>query len=399
MALRSRGSRRSHRGVSRRQFRIRHTSPAPALRRIPDHRFKTLKGIPGLIERGPLRVSHVLAVTALTAGLLSASFAVHPSPAFASADSVAAADQSRTAHAVTFDLDGTTTAETSSAATVADFLRAHGITAGPNDYVDPAVDVPLSDGLAIAYRPAVAVTIQTKHGRVAVTSSAVDVGELLDDQHVSIGPNDDVSPALADPLPAGGVVRVSHVLTWTRVDHDRIAIQTVHRLDFRMEPGSSKTIAKGAPGERSLTIRFTQRDGGRVERTVVSSRVTRKPRKRIVADGVGEYEAFERFAAHGVAKTEFMARDAMLMVATAYTAECAGCSGMTAIGRRAGHGIVAVDPRVIPLGTRLFIPGYGVAVAGDTGGAIRGHRIDLGFDSQRDALLFGRREITVYQLK
>ncbi|MBV8655919.1 MAG: 3D domain-containing protein, partial [Candidatus Eremiobacteraeota bacterium] len=69
------------------------------------------------------------------------------------------------------------------------------------------------------------------------------------------------------------------------------------------------------------------------------------------------------------------------------------------IGRPAGHGIVAVDPSVIPLGTRLFIPGYGLAIAGDTGGAIRGFRIDLGFNSERDALLFGRREVTVYRLK
>ncbi|MBV8530446.1 MAG: hypothetical protein JO104_03940, partial [Candidatus Eremiobacteraeota bacterium] len=79
--------------------------------------------------------------------------------------------------------------------------------------------------------------------------------------------------------------------------------------------------------------------------------------------------------------------------------DSAGGDGMTAIGRRAGHGIVAVDPRVIPLGTRLYILGYGVAVAGDTGGAIVGHRIDLGFDSIRDAMLFGRRDVTVYRLK
>ena len=70
------------------------------------------------------------------------------------------------------------------------------------------------------------------------------------------------------------------------------------------------------------------------------------------------------------------------------------CSG----GRVAGHGVVAVDPRIIPLGSRLFIPGYGSAVAGDTGSAIRGNRIDLGFNSLRDALLFGRRAITVYVL-
>ncbi|MBV9409756.1 MAG: 3D domain-containing protein, partial [Candidatus Eremiobacteraeota bacterium] len=78
---------------------------------------------------------------------------------------------------------------------------------------------------------------------------------------------------------------------------------------------------------------------------------------------------------------------------------CYGCSGTTAIGRPAGHGIVAVDPSVIPLGTRMYIPGYGHAVAGDTGGAIRGNRIDLGFDSTAQAYQFGRRSVTVYLIK
>jgi 3D (Asp-Asp-Asp) domain-containing protein len=87
------------------------------------------------------------------------------------------------------------------------------------------------------------------------------------------------------------------------------------------------------------------------------------------------------------------------MVATAYSAACAGCSGLTASGRPAGLGVVAVDPRFIPLGTHLFIPGYGHAFAGDTGGAIHGNRIDLGFNSERDAMTFGRRPVVVYVLK
>jgi 3D (Asp-Asp-Asp) domain-containing protein len=118
-----------------------------------------------------------------------------------------------------------------------------------------------------------------------------------------------------------------------------------------------------------------------------------------VVDGVDEYSAFANFEARGVARSLYIANSAMEMVATAYTADCYGCSGITAIGRPAGHGIVAVDPNVIPLGTRLYIPGYGLALAGDTGGAIVGNRIDLGFNSTRDALLFGRRAITVYRLK
>ncbi len=147
-----------------------------------------------------------------------------------------------------------------------------------------------------------------------------------------------------------------------------------------------------------VRLRFAQRDGGPVRGTVVSSTVVLTSRPRIVADGIG-YSPLAAFEAHGVVRMGYIARGVLEMVATAYTASCSGCDGMTAIGRRAGYGIVAVDPRVIPLGTRLYIPGYGPAIAGDTGGSIIGHRIDLGFDSVRDAMLFGRRAVKVYRLK
>ena len=89
------------------------------------------------------------------------------------------------------------------------------------------------------------------------------------------------------------------------------------------------------------------------------------------------------------------------MIATAYTADSASAypSGYTATGILAREGVVAVDPHVIPLGTRLFVPGYGIAVAADTGGAIVGKRIDLCMDRYGDAVQFGRRTVQVYVLK
>jgi 3D (Asp-Asp-Asp) domain-containing protein len=89
------------------------------------------------------------------------------------------------------------------------------------------------------------------------------------------------------------------------------------------------------------------------------------------------------------------------MVATAYYAFGSGGNdingnGITATGLRARKGIVAVDPRVIPLGTRVFIPGYGEALAADTGGWIKGYRIDLCFETLEEAFRFGRRKIRVY---
>lgn len=210
-------------------------------------------------------------------------------------------------------------------------------------------------------------------------------------------------PAFA-ATPVGGTAPVTvtwhknGLLTWERVEHRRIAPGTVHRLIPSLHPGVSEVVAHGTPGLLEIDAHYAQRDGGPVRRVVVWSRIVRAAQPRVVADGIG-YSPLAAFEAHGVAHMAFLARDAMEMVATAYTASCGGCDGMTAIGRRAGHGIVAVDPRIIPLGTRLYIPGYGAAIAGDTGGSIIGHRIDLGFDTLRDAMLFGRRDVKVYRLK
>lgn len=84
------------------------------------------------------------------------------------------------------------------------------------------------------------------------------------------------------------------------------------------------------------------------------------------------------------------------MSASAYSAYDPGNSQYTANGSFLRKGLVAVDPSVIPLGTRLYIPGYGYAIADDVGGAIKGNCIDLAFDSHREALDFGRRNVVVY---
>jgi 3D (Asp-Asp-Asp) domain-containing protein len=75
----------------------------------------------------------------------------------------------------------------------------------------------------------------------------------------------------------------------------------------------------------------------------------------------------------------------MRVYATHYDQHCPGCNEWTAIGMRAGKGVIAVDPTVIKMRSKVYIPGYGMAIAGDTGGAIKGNIIDLGFDDARTA--------------
>ena len=165
-----------------------------------------------MIGRTPFRLSHVLAVSVLSAGFAFAGFFTHPSAALASSAKTQAA--SSTHRAVTFESNGTATEHATDATTVGAFLRERNIVAGPHDYLSPTADTPLSDGITIVYRAAVPVTIVSAHDSVNVLSSAEDVGALLEEQHVGLGSQDQVQPPLSDPVPANGTVRIARVVTW-----------------------------------------------------------------------------------------------------------------------------------------------------------------------------------------
>lgn len=88
-----------------------------------------------------------------------------------------------------------------------------------------------------------------------------------------------------------------------------------------------------------------------------------------------------------------------VFVATAYAPTEGSKTGKTATGRSARYGIIAVDPRVIPLGSTCFVEGYGFAVAADTGGAIKGHRIDVCYPTVQQCNRWGRKKVVVHVFK
>ena len=155
-------------------------------------------------------------------------------------------------------------------------------------------------------------------------------------------------------------------------------------------------LRPGTNGVAWVTERVTLWNDVAVSRQVISRETVRNATPGVVLVGTPKTLAQLRSA---LPKQAVAA--AMTMIATAYTADSASAypSGYTATGILAREGVVAVDPHVIPLGTRLFVPGYGIAVAADTGGAIVGKRIDLCMDRYGDAVQFGRRTVQVYVLK
>jgi 3D (Asp-Asp-Asp) domain-containing protein len=190
------------------------------------------------------------------------------------------------------------------------------------------------------------------------------------------------------------VTHVAPMRIITRVTTQRVIVKPDPIIEFTpaLAPGK-RTIEKGRDGMRVITERVTMWDNVAVEHAVVSRITVRGARPAHILEGA------PRTLSQLKASTPYhKLLRVYTMEATAYTALTAKANptGYTANGMRAQYGIVAVDPDIIPLGSHVFIPGYGLAIAADTGGAIIGHRIDLCMDRYGDAVRFGRQPVTVY---
>ena len=122
--------------------------------------------------------------------------------------------------------------------------------------------------------------------------------------------------------------------------------------------------------------------------------------------GVEEVEGAEEIKETGIEtkidiETQTNSNDCMMFIATAYTksVEEGTINGITASGTIVSRGTVSVDPKVIPLGTKLYVEGYGESIALDTGGAIKGNRIDLYMETKEEAFEWGRRQVKVWILE
>jgi 3D (Asp-Asp-Asp) domain-containing protein len=228
------------------------------------------------------------------------------------------------------------------------------------------------------------------NGAVVLLDDARTSGIVASAQSLLTSPKIDGDlgdPVRVTPLLVDGIVEERRVFD--------IAAPDV-RFSSYLAPGKRRMVSAGARGVEWLTERVTYWNDVEVGRQILSRQIVRRPVPAVVLEGMPTTLAELQRSAHYASISA-----AMTFVATAYTADTASANptGYTATGVLAHRGIVAVDPRVIPLGTLLFVPGYGVGVAADTGGAIIGNRIDLCMDSYGDAMTFGRRTVQVYVLK
>ncbi|MDP3758855.1 MAG: 3D domain-containing protein [Candidatus Daviesbacteria bacterium] len=155
---------------------------------------------------------------------------------------------------------------------------------------------------------------------------------------------------------------------------------TIYQDDPETEAGEEKILEEGADGKRIKIFKITySKDDEEYERKLISVETTPAKDKKILRGTKIVWKTMD------TPDGEIKYWKKMRVYATHYDSHCPGCDEWTAIGMRAGKGVIAVDPKVIKLRSKIYIPGYGMAVAGDTGGAIKGNIIDLGFDDARTA--------------
>ncbi len=231
------------------------------------------------------------------------------------------------------------------------------------------------------------------------------------------------SKALNNYLSSNGIIAMGKVVntakvtteasTSTETVKEPLNYNTIKRLNSSLPAGETVTVREGELGEKEVIYNVTYENGVEISREVVTSYVTKAPVDRIVEYCI-ENEATQAAAAAASVNTNSAVDVSKLdykyyidCEATAYdmsAEENGGYAGQTATGVPLEKGVIAVDPRVIPLGSRVYVEAidgswsYGYAVAADTGGAIKGKRVDLCFRTRKECIQFGRKACRVYIL-
>ena len=342
---------------------------------------------------------------------------------------------------------------TTSASDPAEVLDEAGLTLGADDTYTTQGGGGVSE---ITVRRNLSVYIDNCGKIMTMDVSAGTVKELLEHLSIALDQNATVSVSLDAMVYDGMEIIVTRTVHTTEVYTKAIPYETTYYEDDTLPLGTQVVVNEGRNGEMICTADVTYRNGVQVSRNVIKQILSRQTTPRIVLIGtadpvsdidfsqfVSSEEDYEEYIPEDeyVPENEYIPEDepdteepapeesedtgspiigantittpsgevltyvnTMIVEATAYTKTDAGCDDWTATGTIARYGAIAVDPSVIPYGTRMYIVStdgqviYGYATAEDCGGAINGTRVDLYYDTYEECIQFGRRDCIIYFL-
>jgi resuscitation-promoting factor RpfB len=295
------------------------------------------------------------------------------------------------ANKVMLSMDGKEKMYYTVADTVEAFLKENNIPITDQDDISHSLAKAINGDITLTINQAFEVTINDGGKKVTAWSTGGSVEELLANNNITLTELDKVEPALDKTVQRDAKISIVRIEKKTEKVNDTIAFKTETRNDSSLNKGQEKVLASGSEGSVIKTYEVTYKNGKEIKRELIKEKVTKESENRIVAVGTKESKNLVALSASG--GKEFT------MTASAFTAYCNGCSGNTATGinlkANPNMKLIAVDPSVIPLGTRVWVEGYGEAIAGDTGGHIKGNRIDVHVPTKADAYKWGVRKVKV----
>ena len=286
-----------------------------------------------------------------------------------------------------------------------DVLKENNIVLNPKDIVVPSIKTKVMKNDRIDIKKALKVTVTVDGKELNIETPENTVEEMLISEGLDVKETDKVLPSRFVPIQEGLKVAIKRIEYKTVSQIKDIDYSTVVNKDNNFEKGKTKVVQDGQLGEKVVNTFIIFEDGVEIDRGIISEAVTKQPVSKVIAMGNMKAVSFSR-GGSGIKSVASMGnisyKSTLKVQSTAYTADYKSTGkrpgdkgfGRTATGTIArrvpnGYSTVAVDRRVIPFGTKLYIEGYGFAIAEDTGGAIKGNKIDVFFNTNAECMNWG----------
>jgi uncharacterized protein YabE (DUF348 family) len=264
---------------------------------------------------------------------------------------------------------------------VGEALEEAGLNIFAADGVEPPPGSWLAPDMTITVRRSKPLTIQVDGQTIQTRSHQTNVLMVLSEAGIGLIGQDFTRPGPEVELQSGDTIEVVRVTEDFRIQDEDILVDTVFQGTDQLELDQRAVISEGVTGILRRRVRVRYENEVEVSQTPDGEWVAREPVNRVVGYGT---KIVVRVLDTPTGPVEYWR--VVRMRVTAYTASSSGkppdhpAYGITASGVQAGTGVVAVDPSVIPFQSYVYVPGYGVGYAGDTGGGVKGRWIDLGYD-------------------
>ena len=298
---------------------------------------------------------------------------------------------------------------TSYASTVEDLLAKEDILLEEGSSINTALDAKIKNDMVIIIKNPKPYIVASGDVTEEVMSVYDTVGEVLGSLGIHLEGRDYTEPSFNSEISPGSTIQVFRIKEEIEVVEAKIPFEKQTKKNNKLDKGISNIVQEGVDGLKKTEIKKEYINGELNSTVVINETIAIDPISQITERGTKELVVASRSGS----RPNVDESAAIRMSATAYDLSYASTGkkpgdkyyGITASGTRARPGVVAVDPKVIPLGTKLYIEStdgtkdYGYATAEDKGGAIKGNKIDLFFETAQQVKSFGRRNVKVYILK